>query len=504
MSRAIPKPPTTPATVSTPPAGRLGRAAAVRYLLHPGLGLKRWLLLLFVGVTLAGLGFAYLLRMLYRTRPWPTLLDWLTLRFLPDWARVLVLLGLGFGLVLWALWRFNQTLVAGLLPGAQPSSRAVMSAYLQRRQRHRGPRIVAIGGGTGMPQLLRGLRPYTDHLTAIVTVADDGGSSGRLRRQMGMLPPGDFRNNIAALSEAEDLMTRLFQYRFAEHELGGDGSGGSLAGHSFGNLFITTMAAVTGSFEAGIAESSRVLAVRGRILPSTLEQVTLNAEIARPLADGREEWVSVSGESSLAEAGGRIVRVSLQPESPRAYPEAIRALLQADLIVACPGSFYTSLLPNLLVPSIRDAIVASAAQRIYICNVATEPGETEGYSLDDHMQALRRHAGSAFEVVLANSRYDVEAPPSINGKWVTLPPEEAALDYRLYTGDLVDDRLPWFHSSAKLAARLMEVYAAEAARAAEETAESAASARPPLWARALRREPPAETEIEPISFGEEM
>jgi uncharacterized cofD-like protein len=429
-------------------------------MLRPGLGLKRWLLLLFIGVTFTGLGFALFLRTIYVNRPWPPALDLLTLRFLPDWVRGLILLAVGFGLAGLALWRFNQTLVGALMPEARGSSRAMMSAYLQRRQRRNGPRIVAIGGGTGMPQLLRGLRPYTDHLTAIVTVADDGGSSGKLRRQMGMLPPGDFRNNIAALSEAEDLMTRLFQYRFADHEVRDEsGKGSALAGHSFGNLFITTMAAVTGSFEAGIAESSRVLAVRGRILPSTLEHVTLHAEIARTRGDGSEEWFSVSGESSISEVRGRIARVFLQPEQPRAYPEAVRALLQADLIVACPGSFYTSLLPNLLVPAIRDAIVASAAQRIYICNVATEPGETEGYSVDDHVQALRRHAGDAFPVVLANSRYDEAHPPSRFGSWVTLPSDRATIDYHLYTGDVVDERLPWHHDSAKLAARLMEVYA---------------------------------------------
>ncbi|MEZ4706259.1 MAG: YvcK family protein [Caldilineaceae bacterium] len=345
-----------------------------------------------------------------------------------------------------------------------------------------GPKIVAIGGGTGMPQLLRGLREYTDAITAIVTVADDGGSSGRLRRQMGMLPPGDFRNNIAALSESEELLTRLFQYRFARYDaLRGAQDKSELAGHSFGNLFIATMAAVSGSFETGLAESSRVLAVRGRVLPSTLEQIHLCAEIARrrepDTGDAHngalddEEWLLVEGESQIPETGGQIMRVFLKPETPPAYPEAIRAILQADLIVAGPGSFFTSIMPNLLVPGVRDAICASAAPSIYICNITTQPGETDHFTVSDHMLQLRRHAGDAFTTVLANHNYDAATPPSANAQWVTLPDaiigvEEVSemfgrfpLNYRLFTGNLVDANKPSHHDPRKLAARLMEVFA---------------------------------------------
>ena len=341
------------------------------------------------------------------------------------------------------------------------------------------PRVVAIGGGTGMPQLLRGLRAYTNEITAIVTVADDGGSSGRLRRQIGLLPPGDFRNNIAALSESEELMTRLFQYRFAGHKVFDDGSGdlvmaqSELAGHSFGNLFIATMAAVTGSFEEGLAESSRILSVRGRVLPSTLEQVHLCAEVRRLRAvDGKEqeEWLLVEGESQIPEAGGQIERVFLRPEDARAYPEAIRAILQADLIVAGPGSFFTSILPNLLVPAVCDAIVASRAPSIYICNIATQPGETDGYSVSDHMVQLRKHAGAAFTTVLANHNYDLAIELSGKEQWVVLPEgvigegfveEETSsgpIKYRLFTGDLCEDDRRWRHDTEKLAPRVIEVY----------------------------------------------
>lgn len=337
------------------------------------------------------------------------------------------------------------------------SDSQLRTAADQARARRNGPRIVAIGGGTGLPQLLRGLRHYTDHITAVVTVADDGGSSGRLRREMGLLPPGDFRNNIAALSEAEDLMTRLFQYRFPAPN--GEDDRNSLAGHTFGNLFIATMAAVTGSFETAIAESSRVLAVRGRVLPSTLEQIVLCAEISRQGPDGQEEWLVVEGESRIPLAGGRIVRAYIQPQNARAYPATIQAILQADMIVAGPGSFYTSVLPNLLVPSICAAICATQVPRIYICNVATQPGETDGFTVSDHMRELRKHAGDAFTTVLANNHYNMDTPPPFpNGKWVTLPDEPVETDFRLFTGDLVDGEQPWRHDAAKLAARLMEVY----------------------------------------------
>lgn len=344
--------------------------------------------------------------------------------------------------------------------GSPPALEARNRVAHARAQRRNGPRIVAIGGGTGLPQLLRGLRRYTDHITAVVTVADDGGSSGRLRRGMGMLPPGDFRNNIAALSEAEDLMTRLFQYRFPSPDPNtGAGAENPLAGHSFGNLFIATMAAVTGSFEAAIAESSRVLAVRGRVLPSTLEEVVLCAEIGHTAADGSETWTVIEGESRIPEAGGRIQRVFLRPDTARAYPATIQAILQADLIVAGPGSFYTSVMPNLLVPAIRDAICATPTPHIYICNVATQRGETDGYTVSDHMRELRRHAGNAFTTVLANDNYAIDQPPPfLAGNWVTLPEADETLDYRLYTGDLVDAAHPWRHDPEKLAARLMDVY----------------------------------------------
>ena len=428
------------------------------FLLRPGRGVKRYLLLVLVGLCLASLGFALLL------------LVWLALGqqnfsalFPSTWLWGILLLGAGTASALLGIFRLYGWSGRSIWP-EEPAlhNRRALRSWLHRQQRRHGPRIVAIGGGTGMPQLLRGLREHTDNLTAIVTVADDGGSSGRLRRQTGTLPPGDFRNNIAALSEVEGLMTRLFQYRFAESDVGEQPNG--LAGHSFGNLFITTMAAITGSFESGIAESSRVLAVRGRILPSTLENVTLFAEVKRILADGHVEWVVVQGESNISLAGGQIERVYLQPAHARAYPEAIRAILQADLIVAGPGSFYTSVLPNLLVDAIRDAILASAAVRIYVCNVATQAGETDGYTVLDHLLKLRQHAGEAFTVALANHNYDPARSPGGQASWVTLPATGEGVGFQIFTGDIVDSARPWRHDSQKLAASLLEVYRKLAAR----------------------------------------
>lgn len=436
--------------------------------LGPGLHVKRWLLLLFVGVVFAGLGLAFLIREWYISTAFPAYVTWLTLSFLPDWMRGLLLLGLGLLCSLAAVWYLNRALLGAFLPGqSAPNNREMVNTILHRQVRRQGPRVVVIGGGTGMPQLLRGLRQYTDNITAVVTVADDGGSSGRLRRSMGMLPPGDFRNNIAALSEAEDLMTRLFQYRFADHEFtnaaeSSEGSEASaLAGHSFGNLFIATMTAVTGSFESGIAESSRVLAVRGRVLPSTLEQVTLCAEVVRTGQDGREEWLLVEGESSIPSAGGRIQRVFLKPENARAYPTTVQAILQADLIVAAPGSFYTSVMPNLLVPAIHAALCAATAPRVYVCNVCTQPGETDGYDVSAHMAQLAAHVGDAFTTVLANDNFDyplVTDSPFV-GDWVRLPAADEPLPYRLFTGDLAESARPWRHDAAKVAARLMAIYA---------------------------------------------
>jgi uncharacterized cofD-like protein len=415
----------------------------VRWLI-PGMGVKRWIGLLLLGTTLVGLGLAYLLIEFYRDEAMAWLPGALTLQFLPRPVRGLFLGGLGLALMLIAIAQINRNVLAPFVKPGQSVARVVS----EHRRRGRGPKIVAIGGGTGLSILLRGLKAHTANLTAIVTVADDGGSSGRLRQTLGVLPPGDFRNCIAALADDEALTTQLFQYRFGGRE--------DVGGHSFGNLFITAMAEVAGSFEKGLLESSKVLNIRGRVAPSTLSDVTLIGEV---IGEGRAVNV-VAGESKITEMRGQIQRVHLQPEDPPAYPGAVRALLEADLIVLGPGSLYTSLIPNLLVPDLAAAIKASRAQKAYVCNTATQPGETDGYSALDHVLALERHTEPGlFPLVLANTNQRGTLLPHLT--WVPLDsPVNGVLPNgarRLITADLADDAYPWRHDSAKLAAALMNL-----------------------------------------------
>ncbi len=421
---------------------------SLRIWLVPGLHIKRWLLLLAFGVMLLGLGLAFLLRTVYLAGAHYVAVRWLTLMFLPRWARALFFGGLGMALAVWAFVKLHRSLLA---PFMEPGEDVAVQIYRHRR-RQRGPHIVCIGGGTGMPSVLRGVKGYTGNITAIVTVADDGGSSGRLRREMGMLPPGDFRNNLAALSEAEATVRRLFQYRFSE--------GIGLAGHAFGNLYLAAMAGVTGSFEQGLLMSNRVLAVRGRVLPSTLSLVQLQADVVSD--EGRVE--RILGESLIPKLGrGRRIRhVYLEPDDPPAYPEAIRAILTADMIVAGPGSLYTSVIPNLLVPGIVEALRATRALKVYVCNIATQPGETDGYRVDDHVRALERHAGgNLFQYVLANNVIPEEPPPGGASEWVLLPREMPG-GYRLIPTALQDPQRPWRHDPEKIARALMELLAQHA------------------------------------------
>lgn len=254
----------------------------------------------------------------------------------------------------------------------------------------RVPAITAVGGGTGLAVLLRGLkgRVPAEHLRAVVTVTDDGGSSGRLRRDFGVLPPGDIRNCIAALADDEDLLTRLFQYRF----VGGEG----LSGHSFGNLFLTALAGITGDFYQAILTAESVLSVRGRILPATLTDVRLVAKGA----SGRR----YQGESAIGQAGETLSELELEPAAPAPFPAALAALSAADLIVLGPGSLYTSILPNLLIPGIRRSVCQSKAKVVVALNLMTQPGETDGMSGQDHLEAIERHVGRELvDVVLLNS-----------------------------------------------------------------------------------------------------
>src|SRR5579884_2622357 len=414
-------------------------------LLYPGMHLKRWIALLVVGLVALSLGIAYLLVELYRNVPLPEEAGPATLQFLPRTVRATLFITVGVAVASFALWRLNKS----VLDTVAPNGADLVDQIYNYRYRARGPKIVAIGGGTGLSTLLRGLKAYTSNVTAIVTVADDGGSSGRLRRELGVLPPGDFRNCLVAMADVEPLMAKLFQYRFEQ--------GSGLDGHSFGNLFIVAMMGVTGSFEHALRESSRVLAVRGQVLPSTLENVTLCAET--------EDAATVEGESQITALGRGISRIYLQPPHPPAYPEGLRAILEADLIVLGPGSLYTSLLPNLLVDGIYRALLASNALRVYVCNVATQRGETDGYGVREHVAALRRHRPrDPFHYVLANSRTDVTIPERYRSQVVTIDMSSGApLDFHLVLADVVDPENPLRHDSAKLAQALIRLYYEKAA-----------------------------------------
>ncbi len=419
--------------------------------LRPGLQVKRWLGLLFLGVLMCGLGVALLLVQLYREVDFGPgtsgmVVYLLFLEFIgPQWLRGVVLISVSGVVVLGGLLLFNRTLLAPFAKGG-----SIIDIVLQRKQLQRGPKVVAIGGGHGLSTLLHGLKEQTSNLTAIVTVADDGGSSGRLRKAFHIPAPGDIRNCIVALADAEPLVQDLFQYRF--------GAGSDLEGHSFGNLFIVALSKITGNFERALRESSRVLAVRGQILPATLEDVTLSAVMT--------DEVMVHGESNIPDSGREIDRVYLQPEHIMAYPEAMAAILDADLIVIGPGSLYTSILPNLLIDGIQQAIRASNAVKIYVCNVATQRGETDGFEVDDHIRALYRHGcRGLFHYVLANSEPNEELPSKFA---VTSPPRRKQLDIdaslHLVSADVVSRKDALKHDPERMAEKLIEIFYSRGAR----------------------------------------
>lgn len=321
-------------------------------------------------------------------------------------------------------------------------------------------RIVALGGGTGLSAVLRGLkehiaergkpspsRPISD-LTAVVTVTDDGGSSGRLRREYRVLPPGDIRNCMVALSKDEHLLGKLFQYRFP--------SGPGLAGHSFGNLFLTALTNITGDFPRAVQVSAQVLAIRGRIFPSTAQNVTLEAEL--------EDGTIVAGETNISRSRKRIAIVRLLPRRVRPLPDVMRAIREADLILIGPGSLYTSIIPNLLIAEIVDGIARSRATRVYIANLMTQPGETQGYSVADHVRAIYRHTRRPlFDYVVINQtrvtprllrRYGAQGAQPVEPSLEELE----RLGVRYVTGDLLQQEGVVRHDEARLTSLLLEKF----------------------------------------------
>jgi len=410
----------------------------------PGIGVKRWFFVMLVGMSLTWVGLAIYLLNIYRIAPdtwWLPVINVLSLQFLSRPVRIVIFGVLGLGLIGLGIWGLNRSL---LEPFLRPGKRLV-DQVSDFRRRERGPRVVVIGGGHGIATVLRGLKGYTNNLTAVVSVADDGGSSGELRRDLGILPPGDIRNCLAALSDDEALLTQLFHYRF--------GGETGLGGHTFGNLFITALADLTGSFENAVAESGRALSVHGQVLPSTLHNVRLVADVRLSLS---ETEVRVEGESQIPKAAGRVRRVWLEPNDAPAYPPVIQAILAADMIVIGPGSLYTSILPNILVRDLLEAIHSSHGVKIFVTNIATQPGETEQYTSSDHIHALEDLIGfELVDVIVCNSCYDRKFDDKV--QWVRVDEGEAR-DRRVYATALVDPENLIHHDAALLAQTLMDLY----------------------------------------------
>lgn len=303
-------------------------------------------------------------------------------------------------------------------------------------------KIVALGGGSGLSTLLRGLKKYNKSITAVVNVADDGGSSGKLRTEFGVLPPGDIRNCLVALSEEESLMSRLFQYRFPAR--------GTLSGHSFGNLFLTAMSSILGNFDSAIANCGEVLAIRGRVLPVTLSSIVLEAE----LKSGKK----VEGESKISKVEEKIKCIGLSPISPPATPDVIDVLKNADIIILGPGSLYTSIIVNLLVDGVVDAIKMSKAYKIYVCNIMTQPGETKNYKLSDHVTAIEEHSyDGIFDCVVANKGTITGNLMKRYEKYGACQVENDKICTRIVEGSLFSDEIYARHDPDKLAKVLVEI-----------------------------------------------
>ena len=352
--------------------------------LLPGLEIKRWFILIIIGTVIATVG----LCIISNLRPVYSLINMImkiTQMFPPEiigWFFIVI--GAIFFFIGWLKTNYS------ILDVNNARNRhAVLEDLYRRRKLNRGPKIVAIGGGTGLSTMLKGIKKITNNITAIVTVGDDGGSSGKLREELGVLPPGDIRSCIAALADDEDLVTKLFQYRFKDCA--------GLSVHSFGNLILTAMFSITGDMVRAVKESSNVLSIRGRVLPSTLDDMRLVAEM--------EDGSIIKGESNIPESGKKIKRLFTEPANCKPLEDAIWAIHDADLIILGPGSLYTSVIPNLLIKDIAKAVNDSKAKKIYVCNIMTQPGETDGFSVSDHIKTLINHAKyeKIIDAVLVNT-----------------------------------------------------------------------------------------------------
>ena len=414
----------------------------------PGTGLKRWLFLLLLGMISISVATSLVLLRLVGAEQW---LEWAETSRIDGYS--VAVLGLaGSVSIIFSVYRLSAILLA---PYRRPESGHVIDAVVNYNRRQKGLRFVAIGGGTGLPASLRGIKQVTSNITAIVTVADDGGSSGRLRRDLGVAPPGDLRNNIAALADDASLLTQLFQYRFTS---------GDLEGHAFGNLFIAALTNIVDSEAPGDRNSlakaltvvGQVLNVQGRVLPATLDDVYLTAQVR---LSGTTRSIKIRGESHIGNVDGQLEQIEIVPANAEAYPDSVQAILDADVVVIGPGSLYTSILPNLMVKGISDALRATTAYKIYVCNVATQPVETEGYTVAEHVMALEKHIGrGVFQAVLANNVFPSENA-GINTHYVEAAPDnhEILQRYEVRYTDLTDAERPWRHDPYKLGQAILNI-----------------------------------------------
>lgn len=406
--------------------------------LIPGLQVKRWFLLIFIGAAVMTVG----ILMLFDLQP-----IFNTMQFIRKIATKISTEWLAFAFIMFGAAIFfkgwTKTNLSILDMDEDRNNDVLLENLYRRRKLNRGPRIVAVGGGTGLSMLLSGIKNITNNITAIVTVGDDGGSSGKLRESLGILPPGDIRHCITALADDEDLVNKLFKYRFDD--------GKCLEGHSFGNLFITALCEITGDMVSAVRASSRVLSIRGRVLPATLDDMKLVAE----MEDGR----IIHGESQIPEAHGKIKKLFTEPKHCKALPEVIDAIRNAELIILGPGSLYTSVIPNLLIKEIAEEIAKSKAKKIYVCNIMTQPGETDNYKVSDHIKALIKHAGSSkiVDAVLVNN-YLPEKPADKYQKSNSYPvfldtPEIKKMGIRICAKKLIEDNKEGLirHSSNRVA-----------------------------------------------------
>lgn len=411
------------------PQGRTHRMSQLLKWLVPGLRVKRWFALAVAGGVVVGVCASLL-------REQPGLA-----------ARLGATAGMlaGIAVMFTGLVRTIRSLLDAVRP-VPAGETELVDVLVQRRSRQRGIKVVAIGGGTGLSTLLSGLKSYTENISAIVTVGDDGGSSGRLRRELGILPPGDIRNCLVALADTEPLMQRLFQHRFSD---------GGLRGHNFGNLFIAALTEITGDFESAVHAASRVLAIRGHVIPSTCG----NAQLVAEHPDGTR----TVGESKISEAVQPIRRLRLEPADLEPTAEALAALREADLIILGPGSLYTSLLPNLLIPGVVEAIVQSSALKVYVCNVMTQFRETHGFTGADHVRALIAHTHPGLiQVCALNAGY---VPDELLAKYrsedaVPVEPDVErirAMGYQVIVQDFMSTENFVRHDPDKLASELIEL-----------------------------------------------